>query len=850
MIKYVRYILILISCLSIYGIGYSYDLKDNPPNIILIMADDLGIGDVEYTGFNPYVETKALNEMAHSGIRFDRFYSQAPVCSPTRASVLTGRHPFRYGIFEANIGCLREQETTISEILARDGYHNGHFGKWHLGLINDTCHNKKMCPADPLNFGYQEYFATHHSIRTYDPNVHHVVNGPDSLNLDSTYIRNGIVVKDLLYGDDSKIIMDEAIKFINIQRNGKFFTTIWFHTPHKPVMGTPELVAYYSERFPELSESQCHYYASITAMDQQIGRLRDSLETWGISNNTMLWFCSDNGPTGEGQSGIFKGAKRHLFEGGIRVPGILVWPEKIKSSRIETAVATTSDYLPTILEATGSSGAPLHPLDGKSLMPVIENRAERRPEPLCFQSHGSMVCLTEDYKLMLAGYKGSVNLGLETGIIHNGSEWMLFDMHKDSLEAKNIISKFPEVADSLRLILKNWMDTVYLSFIGEDYASEYYPEQEYRFSGGIKGEKTEDLSENKLGAIYINSWMLPGFEPDSFEYVYPLMDETLPSISAVPVAINADIDTIILPGATFNPDQNNSATIRVTSATHSIATYQIAFNLIDADTTAYLEKVKINGIEMKTFHPYKYKYFINLPYGTEKIPAISPMAYASDAKIEIEPATSIINAREEKRTTVIKVYSSDMLDSTKYSFVFSMKAPSANTFLKNIELNGIPLRTFSPYQCTYQIQVPDSDLMYYLNGIPLDTAAKVFGDSIEICKGVLEPVRGTIKILAENGFAEWAYHLVFQPTEDTFTVQSKNKFNPELSVYPNPCRDFLHISTTAKKFTIDIYDISGKKIESLQNNRHINTEHFNHGVYFLALKNQEDHSTASIKFLK
>jgi len=150
------------------------------PNIILLMADDLGMGDVGYTGFNPYVETPSLDAMARSGIRFDRFYSQSPVCSPTRGSVLTGRHPFRYGIFEANVGCLRGEETAIPELLSQEGYRSGHFGKWHLGRINDTCHVKKMCPADPFTFGYNYYFATHHSIATYNPNVHVVEGGPST----------------------------------------------------------------------------------------------------------------------------------------------------------------------------------------------------------------------------------------------------------------------------------------------------------------------------------------------------------------------------------------------------------------------------------------------------------------------------------------------------------------------------------------------------------------------------------------------------------------------------------------------------------------------------------------------
>lgn len=830
------------------------------PNIILIMADDLGIGDVGYTGFNQFVETPAIDKMARSGIRFDRFYSQSPVCSPTRGSVLTGRHPFRYGIFEANVGCLRNEETAIPELLSQEGYRSGHFGKWHLGVINDSCHIKGMCNADPFDFGYDDYFATHHSVYTYNPNVHVVEGGTDSLNIDSTYIRNGVLVKELLYGDDSKIIMNEALDFIEKNKSESFFSTIWFHTPHKPVVGPPELKDYYNNKYPgQLSKGQLEYYAAITAMDMQIDRMRDSLEAWGIADNTMIWFCSDNGPTGSGQAGVYKGAKRHLYEGGVRVPGILVWPEKISGSRIEKAVVTTSDYFPTILDVINSEQEPLQPLDGISILPIIENQVETRSTPLCFQSHGSMVCMNEDFKLMQAGYKGSVNLGLETGVIHNQEEWMLFDMHNDSIESRNIIAQHPDIADSLKEVLLHWMDTVYLSFTGEDYSGNYITDQSYRFSGGIQGQDSEEVSENRLGGIYINGQILNGFDPDVYSYQFKLLEDEIPEIVATTDAANAAIDTIIKPTDLSGTSEVRSATIKVVAEDQTVAIYTIEFAIMSEENNAHLESITINQTAYTDFTPFKTDYYVVLPYGTTEVPTVNATAFSPQAGIDIKQAVQIANAKEAKRTATIKVISESNSDSLEYRLIFSVGLPSSNTFLSDLLINNQSIAGFTPYQCTYYLEVPDSTAKYTISGIPADENGRASKDTIQITKGEFESSTGTINVSAPNGIAEWEYEVILTPVQvsdtsetgdSTSTSVLRNVSKINLCVYPNPCSDFLKIDTDIINFSVKIYDSSGQMILETYNETIISLENLLPGVYFLSVIDQNRKEAQRVKFLK
>ncbi|MBT4815221.1 MAG: sulfatase-like hydrolase/transferase, partial [Lentisphaerae bacterium] len=285
------------------------------PNIILVMADDQGWGDTGYNG-HPFVRTPALDAMAREGFVFDRFYAGAPVCSPTRASVMTGRCPVRSKV--ANHGrYMRPQEQTIAETLKSAGYVTGFFGKLHLGS------GQPNTPCNPSGMGFDEW-----------------VMGLNFFDNDPYLSRNGKV--EHVQGKGSVIVMDEAIAFLRKHRADRrpLFTVIWFPSPHDPHREVPDGPALYS------GKKRAGYYREITLLDQQVGRLRSELRKTGMADNTILWYCSDNGGLVKETSGG-RGRKGSIYEGGLRVPGIIEWPARKLKGRTAVPVSTCDMY-PTL----------------------------------------------------------------------------------------------------------------------------------------------------------------------------------------------------------------------------------------------------------------------------------------------------------------------------------------------------------------------------------------------------------------------------------------------------------------------------------------------------------------------
>lgn len=382
------------------------------PNIVLMMADDLGWGDPQCFNPDSPIQTANLDAMAAAGLKFNRFYAAAPVCSPTRGSCLTGRHPFRYGIYFANTGHMKSEEITLPEILKEQGYATGHFGKWHLGTltteINDANRGGprgKQHYSTPSMNGYDVCLVTESKVPTYDPlfkppkasrNAWDFLKDKAQAQPYGTHYWNerGESIENL-EGDDSKIIMDAAVPFIEQAVAGEkpFFSVIWFHAPHLPVVAGPEHVKPYEKH----DVYERNYFGCISALDEQVGRLRSKLRELGVAENTMVWFCSDNGPEGQsgrapGTAAHFRGRKRDLYEGGVRVPGILEWPAKVKPGETDFP-AVTSDYFPTVLDVLKIS-APQRPIDGISLLPMIEGKQQQRSEPIYFQSGKQQVMNT------------------------------------------------------------------------------------------------------------------------------------------------------------------------------------------------------------------------------------------------------------------------------------------------------------------------------------------------------------------------------------------------------------------------------------------------------------------------
>jgi arylsulfatase A-like enzyme len=283
---------------------------DDRPHIVLVMADDHGYGDTGYTG-HPFVKTPNLDAMAGNGVVFNRLYASAPVCSPTRASFMTGRHPFRANV--PNHGhYMRPQEKTIAEALKTAGYVTGHFGKWHIGSVQPDS------PTNPGGAGFDEWLS-----------------GLNFFDNDPYLSRNGKY--EHIKGPGTVISMDATIDFLTRHKDGDkpMLTVTWFPSPHDPHQEISEDLASADTLYSDQNSSKPGYFREITLLDQQVGRLRQCLRDLKIESNTFFLYCSDNGGLVADSSGG-RAKKGSIYEGGLRVPAILQWPARYKPKVINT----------------------------------------------------------------------------------------------------------------------------------------------------------------------------------------------------------------------------------------------------------------------------------------------------------------------------------------------------------------------------------------------------------------------------------------------------------------------------------------------------------------------------------
>ncbi|MDZ4821715.1 MAG: sulfatase-like hydrolase/transferase [Planctomycetota bacterium] len=465
------------------------------PNVILVMADDMGWGDAAYNG-HPVLKTPHLDEMSKAGLRFDRFYAPT-VCSPTRASCLTGRHPFRQGIYSANIGHLPAEEQTLAEVARSAGYTTGHFGKWHLGtLTNDVQDGRrggrdKRAFAPPWLHGFDHTFSTEQSVPTWNP----MEKQPFATKF---WTGPGKFATENLEGDVSRVTMDRAIPFIRQATESKqpFLAVIWFHAPHKPVRAG----AAYKKLYADRSKIEQEYYGCLTAMDEQVGRLRKELRDLQVADNTILWFCSDNGPEGgsdaPGSAGPLKGRKRDLWEGGIRVPGLLEWPGVIRNPRVVQTPCVTSDILPTVLDYLDVKSTGPAPTDGISLRPLIEGQVTERGAGIGFEYGNMAVWLADRYKLV-ALLDGGGDEPDEDGVRADSAkgkskqakskkrkssqrlepaekqtrQLLLFDIVADPKEQHDLAAANPKIVQAMRAELIAWQASCRRSATGKDYTA-------------------------------------------------------------------------------------------------------------------------------------------------------------------------------------------------------------------------------------------------------------------------------------------------------------------------------------------------------------------------------------------
>jgi len=407
------------------------------PHILLVMADDMGWGQTGYRG-HPILKTPNLDAMAAGGLRFEQFYAGNPVCSPTRAALLTGRTNDRSGVLSHGYA-LRLQEKTIAQALKAVGYATGHFGKWHLnGYKGPGAPVLEGDPRSPAAFGFDEY-----------------VSATNFIDIDPLLGRNGKPEK--FTGDSSEVIVAEALRFIEKQHAAKkpTFTVIWYGTPHSPFKAGDADKA----SFQDLPATSANHHGELVSMDRSIGTLRARLRDLGIAENTLFVFNSDNGGLPEitpNTTGGLRGNKGTVYEGGLRVPGIMEWPAGIKP-RITSHPACVTDLLPTIADILELPKDTFpHPLDGMSLKPLFTAETGPRLTPLGFRYGSKAAFISGNHKLVTPD--------------HTKDDFELFDLEADPGEKNNLATAQPEIFTQMKQKFQAWNTSVQASFEGKDYA--------------------------------------------------------------------------------------------------------------------------------------------------------------------------------------------------------------------------------------------------------------------------------------------------------------------------------------------------------------------------------------------
>ena len=457
--------------------GAAWGGQVQKPNFVLCMADDQGWGDMAYNG-HPALKTPVFDEMARTGWRFDRFYAAAPVCSPTRASVMTGRTPNRMGAFSWGYN-LRPQEITVAEALKTAGYTTGHFGKWHLGSV------RADSPVCPGHSGFDDWLSAYNFFEV-DPRLSD----------------RGKAVK--MTGEGSEVIVGRALEFIRKakQSGTPFLAVVWFGSPHAPHVGTERDLALYRDQPPR----QQHFLAEITAMDRAMGQLRAGLRAEGLADNTLLWYCSDNGAIPQGSTGGLRGRKGTLYEGGIRVPGLMEWPARLRQPRKITVPCGTVDIYPTLLELAGVKISKQPVLDGISLVPLLDGKMASRPRPMGFwdyaiagigtpseqwmkrladeQEAGKVLPASQIEPIPAAQLRSDYadnTFGRHAAWLDGdwklhrietkpGSvKWELYNLAADREESQDLFAAEPQRAARMRGELETWLKSVVASLNGKDY---------------------------------------------------------------------------------------------------------------------------------------------------------------------------------------------------------------------------------------------------------------------------------------------------------------------------------------------------------------------------------------------
>jgi len=419
------------------------------PNIIFILADDLGWGDLGCYG-NARLRTPNLDRLAAQGVLFTQFYVNGSVCSPSRTAFMTGHYPARHRVHghfatheqNASRGMpdwLDASVPTIAGLLKDNGYATAHFGKWHLGSGPGA--------PEPSAYGFTDY-------RTVN------ANGPGWPEEKGPFFR----------AKSSELIVDETIRFIEANRDKPFYANVWSLVPHAPLNPTEEQMKPYAgmgpRNLPHKGASQI-FYASVTDLDTQVGRLMKKLDELGLADNTLILFSSDNGPedihlgeashSGIGSAGPFRGRKRSLYEGGIRMPGIVRLPGRVAAGRIDdSSVVAAVDFLPTVCKLVGIEPPNPQGLDGEDVGDILTGKSRPRTKSLMWEWRFNVLGDVVHRSPILAVREGDWKLLMNP----DGSRKELYDIPRDRMQVDNVADRHLEIVEKLAPKVLAWQKTL------------------------------------------------------------------------------------------------------------------------------------------------------------------------------------------------------------------------------------------------------------------------------------------------------------------------------------------------------------------------------------------------------
>ncbi|MDB4384840.1 sulfatase-like hydrolase/transferase [Opitutaceae bacterium] len=421
---------------GIFGLtGLTAIAEDSRPNIVVIVADDMGWGDSGTYGHD-LIQTPNMDRLADQGVKLTQCYSACGVCSPSRSAILTGRTPYRNGVYRHLSGngpaYLRASEITYPELLQEIGYETCHVGKWHLLSLQQF--NQPEYPQ-PGDHGYDYWMATHNNA------------SPSHASPDN-FVRNGEPVGEM-EGYSAQLVAGEATHWLKNKRDPDkpFVLSVWFHEPHSPIATDSRFQSLYGDH------ENSKYMGNISQLDHALGMVMDALEEEGLSEDTWLFFTSDNGPVPAygGTSGGLRGNKRSEYEGGIRVPGLVRWPGRVKPGSVSDVPVIGTDVFSTVLDMVGLPQPTDRTIDGASMLPALAGQPIEREIPLFWRTH---VSHPEDrVALRIGDWKIVGDELLET--------FQLFEVQKDWQEQNDLAAQMPEkTAEMKAKLLEVWAGIV------------------------------------------------------------------------------------------------------------------------------------------------------------------------------------------------------------------------------------------------------------------------------------------------------------------------------------------------------------------------------------------------------